>query len=397
MYRITALLFCSLLFSCTPNNSKVEDGGTAAVNTQRDAEAPPTDAKSEVLSPNEELTTKSISAQRRAGEFDFTAQFPVLNSVLQNRPDLHQDVIIYASKIITGKDLTEAYQAGALADKRKRLMPLMSALIESWDQQTEDLDKLSAMDKELNTIGMRAATSEGMFVTLVPSAFPASVMNVCPDDMKAHLDFIAAVGATAGGEYPFGNMAPYGEALWAGESLMTNHPGGKYTPMHKAQIMEIASIFLGMYLRKDGGYDVPAVGYPGDNRDEFGLSETESHAAYLDAHPDSKFTPAISSMLDAFSVSKVNPEELYVVYDRYFDSKEEAEAFQFEQLWKGNDLLHCIPVLLGNGKTNYLVSYRFYDDSEAATAFFTQKETADPEVKMMFVSWTKDGFVQSGI
>jgi hypothetical protein len=130
---------------------------------------------------------------------------------------------------------------------------------------------------------------------------------------------------------------------------------------------------------------------------EFAMSELESHKEFIQQHPNSQFTPIVSALLENTSTSAFEPEQMYVVYASYFESEEEAQRYQYDKLLLGEDMLHILPVRLGNGKLNWLVSYRFYDDSEKATAFFTQKEQNQPEVKMMLCTWHNDEFVQSGI
>ncbi|MFK7968747.1 MAG: hypothetical protein AB8F95_00175 [Bacteroidia bacterium] len=403
MTRILYLLIAaSLLASCDTQQASNEVERNQAETSQVDADSGenPADAgNAPTESVNaDELVARSINGTEAAnGEFDFKTQFPLLHGIFSNRPSTLNALSDFAQNILSPASNLDDEAVESLLKTRESLMTSMNSLLESWDQKTGKPAELAEVEKELQLLGMRPGTAEGMFIELVESPLPAQIRAACSPAFQAHLDFFHRERNTLGGEYPYTNMALFGKAVIAGESLMRTFPESKYAQQDDSLYRSMVDIFLGLYLRKEGDYTVPAMGRPGDDYHEFGLSEMDSHKAFVEEYPNSQYTPLVSALLTSPSTSDASPAELYIVYDEYFESEEKAHQHKHALLAKGKDVFHIIPVFLGNGKTHYLVSYRFYDSSEKATDFFTQKEKSDPNVKMMFTSANKGKFVQAGI
>ena len=387
-----SIILIGLLFiaACTtPGNDSAADISQT--------ETTGTESSSVTSKLNDSLVPRAVDANRLVGDFDFAIQAPILHSILSNRPELLGKVSEYAQTVLAGTGLTGNADVEQLLASRSALMPLMDPLLEAWDTRTSDYAKLKELDFELREIGMRVGSAEGMFIKLLSTSLPESVMQACTPVMRAHLNFTHAVDNTIGGEYPYSNMALFGEAVAAGEKLMADFSKSHYVVEDDTLLKEMVDVFTGLYLRPEGDYEIPAVGHPGDGMYEFGMSEMESHKLFLTKHPNSRYAPVIAKMIEQPSRAAVEPEELYIVYDRYFTSMEEAYTYKHQQLFKGIDVLHIIPASLGNGQENYLVSFRFFDNSDTATAYFTQKEKEFPEVKMMFTTLHNGKFVQAGI
>jgi hypothetical protein len=396
-YSMQKLLFIfqlCWLVSCDSSNSSEQ--GTAA--TTPTASIPKTDTKRSVApEPTaDSLTPRSIDA-RLPADWDFAKTFPILHGILSSDPLLLAKTSSYAESVVTGKGLNSDTDVEELLSQAKALRSEIGELVEAWDQEREDMDQLNALDQEFTRLGMRAATSEGIFVMLVATDMPPTVLQACSPAMRAHLTFMAAADNTIGGEYPYSNMSLFANAVAAGEQNVIGFAKNPWAEKDKTTMAQMLRAFVGIYLHRDGDYETAAVGYPGDGMYEFAMSELESHKEFIQQHPNSQFTPIVSALLENTSTSAFEPEQMYVVYASYFESEEEAQRYQYDKLLLGEDMLHILPVRLGNGKLNWLVSYRFYDDSEKATAFFTQKEQNQPEVKMMLCTWHNDEFVQSGI
>lgn len=399
MQKIVLISLLALLVSCDSTSTKPDQGATSGTDSGATTSAPSQEQEeAEITSPEagDSMVSRSIDA-RMQGDWNFAQSFPMLYDIVMQDADMLESVSSFAEQVITGKGLSSDEDVESLLKTRTVLQTSLGEFIRNWDEQTDDPAKLSALDQEMSKMGIRIAAVEGMFGMLVPGDMPGAAMQACSPAMKAHLSFESAAGSTVGGEYPYSNMSFFGDAVLAGEKLLEDFGKSKWAEQDKKEFSLMLRSFLGIYLRADGGYEMAAVGYPGDEMHEFGLSELESHHDFVNNHPESKFAPHVRALLASTSKSAIQPEALYVVYDAYFESEEEAKQYQFEQLLAGNDLFHTVPVELGNGKTNWLVSYRFYEDSEKATAFFTEKEKTDSEVKMMLCTWHNDGFVQSGI
>lgn len=392
------ILLLGLLISCGSTPGDSEQDAPSEVKTTPNSTLMEEDADLELLSleTGDSMVSRSIDARLAPG-WDFAQSFPMLNGIIKQDADLLSAVSSYAEAAITGKGIETDEDVEELLSQRDKLKPEIGNLVLVWDEFTSDPSELGKLDQEISKMGMRIAAVEGMFGKLVSGDMPPATLQACSPPMRAHLAFVSAAANTIGGEYPYSNMSFFADAVLAGEKLMTDFGKSTWANRDKEEFANMLRTFLGMYLRTEGDYEMAAAGYPGDGSFEFALSELESHKRFVQEHPNSKFAPHVKAMLESTSKSAYQPEELYVVYDAYFESREEARKHQFDQLMNGKDLLHLVPVELGNGKTNWLVSYRFYEDSEQAVAFFAEREKEDEDIKMMLCTWYGEGFVQSGI
>jgi hypothetical protein len=245
-------------------------------------------------------------------------------------------------------------------------------------------------------LGIRLVTAEGMFIGLAQrELMPEEVRAVGSPVFQLYVDFINAKAESLGGEYPFLNQASRKDMVLLGEKMVTAFPDNAYTKEILPDFREALSEFTDIHLVRDGGMESPMLGEAHTTYYPY-ATELEAHREFLAENKDSRFYPVVQKLLNNMSTIGATPESVYVILIEWKTTREKALENVYNRLMKGEDVPHVLTIRRPNGKDEFAIAYRFYEDGEKAAAVFESAEKTFPGAKLIINSFREGQLIQMG-
>jgi len=325
-------------------------------------------------------------------------RFPELMALLADAPTLQAEVEAYARALGQSSGLQREAQLRALFEQRSRLMPgLESRLIHA--ELDPSSDQIANLEAELNRLGLTLLMAEGMVIGLGPAPVAeAAVARLGAPAYQAYLDFQYADAASQQGEYPYLDLKPYERMVLAGERLIEERP----TPYWQAvedRFYQALTAITDLHLMKSTGaregQGTPMVGGVSTEMYPY-AAEIESLRSFAERHPHSRFARAVEQIVAHPSTISERPQALYVVILEWVDEAQAAQRRVARYLSQGEDIPHHLPVQRGDGRTQYAIAYRFFEDADQAEEALTRIQQTHPEAEMIFCSVKGEQLYQLG-
>lgn len=396
---ICSLIVLLMVTACGPKtaaDSTETQNPTTSSPSATDQTAPASDS---MVADDDELMARGAPTDRSMSRmaFSFEQQFPHLHQLLQSTPTLYDQFSTYAQQVVTGDRIaSEGDILQVIGQRDQTIIPKLNPIFEELDEDVF-YEGIEGYVEELQQLGLSIATAEGMFVTLKGHKMLASqIETIGSEPLKLFLEFQQADANSMGGEYPYNNLAPYRDMILIGEELYANHPKSEYYTKIAPRFQEALSIFVGVFQVTEQDYQSYRVGDP-MNQEYYLMSEGETLEAFVKENTQSRYHALISEKMKSISAISGKPENLYLVHFGTESTEEAAKARQFELLNAGVAASHLVRVKLGNGKSNYILTHSFFEDSEKASDVFDQLEPRHKDVKLMMCSIYKGELNQLGI
>ncbi|MEZ4774108.1 MAG: hypothetical protein R3D00_13070 [Bacteroidia bacterium] len=347
------------------------------------------------------MRTRGIPNARMAG-FSLDRYFPAIYKLIYTDPALLQKMSIYAEKVIkteeirTEKDLLAIF---AMRDSllESSLYDAIAAVNGYADGSADD----GGLYDELSRLGIQITSAEGTFTGLGPESFlQDKLAEVGSEALRAYIDFLVADANSASGEYPFVNMEPYRKMVEAGEKLTKLQPNAYYDKIEE-RFQQAVENFTDIHMvippgtaRQDnsamalvGGVNVETYPY---------ASETTTLENFAESSKSSPYAKVAAKILENMSEMTAHPENIYVIVTEWVTDEDMAKRLVFSHLRKGQDIPHHLQIRRGDGKDYYAIVYRFYEDSDKATAALEKIEKEFPQAQMIFASFKGGKLYQLG-
>ncbi len=348
------------------------------------------------VAPADSQRSRGLTA---AVEFDFDAEYPEVSGLAQSEPALYENLIAFATTVSQPQLITTEQQYQSLTAMRDaQIIPALESKILNEDIQ--DFDRMSRLEDELNRLGMTLMTAEGMILELGKAELlPEVVAQVASPAFKAYLDFQNASSNAHSGEYPYMDMGPWQELVVSGERLRAmpdNEPyWSEIQEEFEGALMAVADIHLVKSSNAREGEGTPLVG--SINTDFYPYAaEIESLKDFGQRYPESTIGKTVQRIALNPSTMGEASENLYVILIEWIEEEEAAQRKVMRYLSDGEDIPHYLPVVRGNGKVQYAVSYRFFEDADKADAALEEIQKTHPEAQLIFCSIKGEKLYQLG-
>lgn len=355
----------------------------------------------EEMPASDSMTTRGMPNARMAG-FSFDRYFPAIYKLIYTDPALLQKMSVYAEKVSKKEEIRTEKDLLAIFAMRDSLLEssLYDAIAEvnGYANGTEDDGGLY---DELSRLGIQITSAEGTFTGLGPASFlEDKLTEVGSEALRVYIDFLVADANSASGEYPFVNMEPYRQMVEAGEKLNKLQPNAYYAKIEERfyqaleNFTDIHKVVPPGTARQDnssstmvGGVNVESYPY---------VSETTTLEDYAKSNQSSPYAKVAAKILENMSEMTAHPENIYVIVTEWVTDEDMAKRLVFSHLRKGQDIPHHLQIQRGDGKDYYAIVYRFYEDSDKATAALEKIEKEFPQAQMIFASYKGGKLYQLG-
>lgn len=325
-------------------------------------------------------------------EVDFPTQFPTLSALIAADGPLHERLTAYAQQVLNPAGLTA--EAGLLAvfdERDQHIIPRLSDYVQA--TASDDIEKL---EQELNQLGLQLVVAEGTVIGVGGADMLQAQIRAFPA-VEAYMDFRTAQAQAASGEYPFLDMSPYQDMILAGEKLNQANRPALFARI-KADFDQALINFTDIHLvQRANTRTAPAPVVGGTHTESYPYeTELSTHKAFVAAHPESRYQSVVQKILRNPSEISEKPEQLYVIVNEWVSTEDAARQRVQSHLQAGEDIPHFLPIKRPNGKTDYAVTYRFYEDEDKALTAFEIAEQSYPSVDLVYCSIKGETLYQLG-
>jgi hypothetical protein len=341
-------------------------------------------------------------AARRMG-FSLERSLPLIYGLVHEDTELTALLEAYARKVLLAEGLeTSEDLETVFAERDEKIMPHLQTLLEQTDGAFID-ENWQALETEVNSIGISMTSSEGMFTGLTQTAMLKDQLeSIASEPFRLYQDFLNADGNTHSGEYPFNNMAPYGELIRIGEQLKKQYPKNPYTLRIESRFFEALEYMTDIHLVHPGSgmkQQGPAMVFVGGTHTEAypWITETGSREAFAKENAESRYSDVIQRILENPSEIGTESENLYVIVTAWAKTVENARQKVYANLSEGKDIPHYLEIRRGDGTDQYAIAYRFYEDEEKANTAIEEIQKRIPDAQLIFCSLKNGKLYQLGI
>ncbi|MDX2245173.1 MAG: hypothetical protein SF052_00240 [Bacteroidia bacterium] len=347
------------------------------------------------------MRSRGLSNARMA-EFSLDRYFPALYNLIKKDPALVKQMSVLAEKVVKKEEITTEKDLLAVFTLRDTLLnsTLYNALeaVNGYaDGSTDD----GGLYEELSRLGIQITSAEGTFTGLAPASFlEDKLAELGSEALKAYIAFQVADANSMSGEYPFVNMEPYQQMIEAGEKLMKLEPNPYFVKIEDR-----------FYQALENFTDVHKVVSPDNARQENNFStlvggvnaetypyitETETLGKFAQKEKTSPYAKVAARIMENMSEMTEKPENIYVIVTEWVTDEDMARRRVFTHLRQGQDIPHHLQIRRGDGKDYYAIVYRFYEDSDKATAALEKIEKQFPQAQMIYASFQGGKLYQLG-
>lgn len=356
-----------------------------------------TDEEANGESQQEETMTRGLEGLARITDFNFQERFPMLYNLLKENPDDLEIVTRYARKVVAKEGLQTEQDILDLFDERQeQIIPIISPYLENLDSE-KWYQANESYEAELNALGLRQITVEGMYTAIGASQILTDVLRTnVSSGLRQYADFCNYESLSRGGEYPYSNMEPYFDMILAGEKLMGDANARIFYEKVNEDFKWALRAVTDVHLLEEDGRQTPLVG--GTHTEQYPyMSELDSHKEFVENHFNSRYAIVIEKILENTSSITARPENIYLIVTEWATSLNEAEDKVFENINGQKDVPHYLQVRRGNGKDEYAITYRFFEDETKANTALKTCRDSGIEAELLFVSVRNGQLYQIGI
>lgn len=392
------LLLMVLVLGIGCDSSTTDQDATSSLATEVTPSEEP-QVTSRTLTEADTFAKTQTAAQRIAPNFSVSTDYPVLYKLLQENDQFHfvEVLSIYALPASNLEAIQSEKQLLVLMQAQKNIVVALNGIADKIS--TESIEaKIPELKEELNPIGIDLKSANRKFAGFQSKAVFKSVIDeYASDPIEYFRAFLKAQQKYQDSDFSYRDMEVIRDMVLAGEKLMTDYPNSSHYEIIKTDFREAVLNFVGVYVMDEGGYTTERISSPMVRSERF-VTETETHKAFIQEHPNSVFTPVISKMLESPSRITSKPESLYAIYAGTAPTLEEARQKQFDFLVQGRDILHILPYDAGTQQEGYLLACRFYEDEEASLQCLdeAQKE-AESDAQYIMLSVNNNRLYKLGI
>ncbi|MEZ4828823.1 MAG: hypothetical protein R3C61_21430 [Bacteroidia bacterium] len=338
----------------------------------------------------------------RMASYSFDRYFPAIYNLIKNDAALVSAMSAFAEKVVNASSIqTEKALLAVFATRDSLLESSLYDAIADVNGYADGTEDDGGLYDELGRLGIQITSAEGTFTGLGPSSFLEDrLVAVGSPALKAYMDFLVADANSRSGEYPFANMEPYLQMVEAGEKLTELQPNPYFAKIEQRfyealeNLTDIHRIVPEKNARQEnstftmvGGTNVETYPY---------VSETNTLKAFSRDSASSPYAKVGAKILQNMSEMTVNAENLYVIVTEWVTDEDMARRRVYTHLRKGEDIPHHLQVRRGDGKDYYAIVYRFYEDSDKATAALNKIEKIYPQAQMIYASFQGGKLYQLG-
>lgn len=334
-----------------------------------------------------------------ATDIDIRNQLPNIYSLISSNSEHVMLLERFAAKFFGDSRFYDDKKWISLFDMRdKELSPALHYYFEDMNESLWE-KRFPAYENELAKIGLQFIVAEGMYIGLGPKSMGKELMRTMASvHLQQYEQFIDASTRARMGEYPYQNMGPYFDMLQIGEVFLKK--GDSQLDLFAEKISDDFQSALAtvtdIHICKENNQKPFFVGDL--NKDYFPYSTyIDDHKAFVKSNPNSKFAPIISKIIEQPSSFSQRTENIYLIVHSWEGSRNEAKDKVHRLLLSGMDVPHALPVVQGDNKIRYAVTYRFFDEERLAEKAMDACKGQGIEATMIFTSLRKGKLYQLGI
>ena len=243
---------------------------------------------------------------------------------------------------------------------RDSVIETVGPVLEVWHAETETPDwqvTFEALYSEAEAMALQPVQAEGMIFGLTYGPLPDGVQTVlAPGDLSLAIDLMTVEGQTAGGEYPFSDLAAEVDIVLIGEELRSRYPASPYLYDSQEAFGEALLTLASLHpVSDESELD---TWYAGVATAEFypWAGDREALEQFVETGVESRYHAPLSAILASPPVA-VSEGDLELLVAARAESREEAAARSLAWLDEGVDVVG--PLWLGEGD-DWAVVYRYF-------------------------------------
>lgn len=376
-----------LMFTGCDSDHSSQQGAASGADSAAEADDA---AAGRRVAPGDSTRTRGLAP---ADDYDLAAEFPTLANLAEGEPVLYEQLETYAAAVSQPASIQSEADYRPLVQLRdEKILSALEAQV--LNEDITDMQVMQRLFDELEQLGMTLVTAEGMIYG-VGKAFllPEVAQRVASPDYLAFLQFESAFASSRSGEYPYMNMEPWQEMVVHGEQLRSM-PNTPYWSQVEDEFYNAVRVVSDLHLvqsgnarEADGG--TPVVG--GINTEFYPYAaDVQALTDFGGRYPESQLGKTIQRIAQNPSIMTDSPENLYVILLEWIEEEEAAQRKVMRYLSEGEDIPHYLPVVRGDGSTQYAISYRFFEDESQANQAYEKFQASHPDAQLIFCS-VKDG------
>lgn len=333
-----------------------------------------------------------------ASAWTFADSLPRLYRLLEGDALLRADVEAYAAQVIGRQGLASEADFLRLFATRDELVDRLAPLFEAQGDAATP-ETFDAFEKELNRIGLGQISAEGQVlgVTIYP-VLEAEMEAVCSKAFVAYMHFRHADAFSMSGEYPYLDLRPYQDMARYGWELVQMKDETYFPEIEDRYYRAVEAIAdVHMVVNPEAGSrSVGTMIVGGVNTDAY-PGATDFKARQMVARDtQDPLAQAMRKILQNPSEISESPEAIYLIVTEWQEEAAAARRKVNGYLVQGLDVPHCLKIRRGNGRDQYAITYRFFENEAKANAAMELAKQQFPDAELIYVSVRGEDLYEMG-